>query len=129
MHTISAEPDDDKGEANAVGDRESHLRRNLVKATQTLNGLDNELVEWDSRLVGSSKEIAQELRQAIPTLGRRLIALVQTLNKEGLKPNNLRFFGDLASVGHDSKSERAEANSGMNLDTKDSEKKLSLAST
>ena len=103
IHTISVEHDSDEGRANAVGDQQSELRAKLVRATQMLNKLDNELVELGSRLVGPSRELAQGLRQAIPGFGRRFIALVQALDKQGLAPDNLRLFDDSVRVRRDSK--------------------------
>jgi hypothetical protein len=93
---------------SAALDRQAGLREKLVRATQTLNTLDDELVELECRLNGSSKELAQSVRDAIPALGRRLIALVQALDKKGLEPDNLLSFSDPAPVSRTVKSGRTK---------------------
>jgi hypothetical protein len=107
--TVDIEPDGGEGAINAADRKGNDLRANLVKATQVLNELDNELVELDFRLVGSSRELAQGLRKTIPEVGRRFIALVQALDKQGLAPDNLRLFGDPTRFRRDAKLGRTEA--------------------
>ena len=70
--------------AGSASDRERTFRASIVRATQALNGLDSELAELEPRMAGASHGLAKTLRGEIPVLGRRLIELVKTLDKEGL---------------------------------------------
>jgi hypothetical protein len=71
----------------AVGGREQFLRASIVRTTQSLNALDGELVELETRLARSSRELSHALRKQIPTLGRRMIELIKAIDKEGFAPN------------------------------------------
>jgi hypothetical protein len=75
----------------SVSDRERAFRASIVRATQTLNGLDSELAELEPRMAGATEGLGKTLRVEIPALGRKLIELVKTLDKEGLAPGDPLF--------------------------------------
>jgi hypothetical protein len=127
--TVGIEAAGHGGETDGTGKRGPGLRADLVRATQMLNELDDELVELDFRLVGSSKERAHELRREIPGFGRRLIALVHALDKQGLAPDNLRLFGGAEGVRRDSASGRTGARPGSSRDAGNGGKGVHCASS